>query len=152
MDKTKPKIIKIIGLMVGLLSFLFLLTDTAISYSDNAQFCLNCHSMDEAYDSLQHSNHKQFKCTECHAPHSYLPKVVFKTKSGVRDLYLTTLGEVPQVIHATDESKEIISVNCIRCHQTTVERIGMGQGRFCTDCHRDLVHDKNNLGAEGKVF
>lgn len=145
MDKPKQKKILIISLVIGLLSFLFILTDTALSYSDNAHFCLNCHSMEEAYATLQHSNHKQFKCTECHAPHSYLPKAVYKTKSGLRDLYATTLGEIPQVIQATDESREIITGNCIRCHQTTVEQIGMGQGRFCTDCHRDLVHDKNMI-------
>jgi len=145
-DRTKLRIfVIVIGSAVGLLSFFYLLADAAISYSDNARFCLNCHSMDEAYNSLQHSNHKQFKCTECHAPHSFLPKIVFKTKSGLRDLYVTTLGEVPQVIQATDESREIITVNCIRCHRTTVEQINMGQGRFCTDCHRDLVHDKREI-------
>ncbi len=145
MDNTKRKLILTICLVIGLLSFLSIIANTAVSYSDNAQFCLNCHSMDEAYASLQHSNHKQFKCTECHAPHSYLPKVVFKTKSGLRDLYATTLGEVPQVIRATGESKEIITNNCIRCHRTTVEQTGMGQGRLCMDCHRNLVHDRNSI-------
>lgn len=142
MDAKKQKVLTTIGLVVGLLSFLFILTDSAISYSDNARFCLNCHSMDDAYASLQHSNHKQFKCTDCHAPHSYLPKISFKTKSGLRDLYVTTLGTVPQVIRATDESKEIITQNCIRCHQTTIEQVKMGQGRLCTDCHRDVAHKR----------
>lgn len=148
LEKGKSKILIMMGLVIGLLSFMFLLTDTAISYSDNAQFCLNCHSMDEAYLTLQHSNHKQFKCTDCHAPHSYIPKVIFKTKAGLRDLYVTTMGQTPQVIKATDETKEIIAENCRRCHESTVERIGMGQGRLCTDCHRDLVHEKI-FGKEG---
>lgn len=140
MEQRKTKILVVLGLVIGMLSFLFLVTDTAISYSDNGKFCLNCHSMDEAYQTLQHSNHKQLKCTECHAPHSYIPKVIFKTKSGLWDLYVTTTGKTPQVIKAKAETKEIISVNCKRCHLATVENIGMGQGRLCTDCHRDLVH------------
>lgn len=138
----RTKILVIIGLVVGLSSFLFLLTDKALSYSDNAVFCLNCHSMNDAYESLQHSQHKQFKCTECHAPHEYLPKVAFKTKSGLRDVYVTVLGETPQVFHATAETKEIISANCTRCHQTTVEQIDMGQGRLCASCHRDVAHKR----------
>lgn len=140
MEGKKAKALTTIGLIVGLLSFLFILTNSAVSYSDNARFCLNCHSMNDAYESLQLSSHKQFKCTDCHAPHSYFPKLSFKTRSGLRDLYVTTLGTTPQVIRATDESKEIIKQNCIQCHQTTVEQVGMGQGRLCTDCHRDVAH------------
>lgn len=150
MAKIKPKIF-IITFAIGMLSFLFLLTDKAISYSDNAKFCLNCHPMSEPYEALQDSNHKQFKCTECHAPKSYVPKVVFKTKSGLHDLYVTTLGEVPQILKATEESKNIITANCIRCHQTTIEHTGMGQGRMCTDCHRDLAHDKNLVHNENRI-
>jgi len=74
-----------------------------------------------------------------------VPKVIFKTKAGLRDLYATTLGEIPQVIQATDETREIITANCTRCHLSTIEQIGMGQGRLCTDCHRDLVHDRNKI-------
>jgi cytochrome c nitrite reductase small subunit len=142
MEGKRKKVLITVGLVIGLASFLFLTADTAISYTDNARFCLNCHVMNDAYESLQLSNHKQFKCTDCHAPHSYLPKVVFKTKSGLRDLYAVTLGEVPQIIRVTGESKAIISANCTACHKSTVEHTGMGRGRLCTDCHRDLVHKK----------
>lgn len=142
MDTKKSKLLTTLGLIIGLLSFLFILTNSAISYSDNARFCLNCHSMNDAYESLQHSTHKQFKCTECHAPHSYFAKLSFKTRAGLHDLYVTTLGTVPQVIRATDESKEVIAQNCIRCHKTTVENVAMGQGRLCTDCHRDAAHKR----------
>ncbi|KNZ71080.1 NapC/NirT cytochrome c domain-containing protein [Thermincola ferriacetica] len=142
MEKRVSKIIITVGLIVGMMSFLFVVTDAAISYSDNPEFCINCHSMDEAYMTYQHSTHKQFKCTDCHAPHSYLAKVAFKTKSGLRDLYVTTLGEIPPVIKATDKSKEIIKENCIRCHLSTVENTEMGEGRFCSDCHRQLPHKK----------
>lgn len=140
MAKIKPKVI-LLTFVTGMLSFLFLLTDKAISYSDNAKFCLNCHTMQEPYETLQDSGHRQFKCTECHTPNSYIPKVVFKTKAGLHDLYVTTLGEVPQVLQATDETKKIITANCIRCHQTTVEHTGIGQDQMCTNCHRNLVHD-----------
>ena len=136
----KKKLFLIAGFIVGILSFIFLLTDTALSYSDNARFCLNCHSMDEAYEALQNSNHKQLKCTDCHAPHSYVPKVVFKTKSGMRDLYATVTNQIPQVIEATHETKEIIAANCLRCHSSTVEQVDMGNGKLCTDCHRNSVH------------
>lgn len=141
-EQKRTKFLIVASLVIGLASFLFLTADAAISYSDNASFCLNCHEMNDAYDSLQLSNHKQFKCTDCHAPHSYLPKVVFKTKSGLRDLYAVTLGEVPQIIRATGESKAIITANCTGCHKSTVEFTDMGRGRLCTDCHRDLVHKK----------
>jgi len=141
MAVSRRKLMIIAGLVVGMASFFFLLADSALSYSDNARFCLNCHVMDEAYLSLQHSNHKQFKCTECHAPHdAYLKKASFKTRSGLRDLYATTLGEVPDVIAATQESRGIIQENCIRCHSSTVENTPMGDGRKCTDCHRTVAH------------
>lgn len=142
MDTQKRKIILGALLVIGMVSFLFIMTNTAMSYSDNAKFCLMCHSMDQAYQSLQHSNHKQFKCTECHAPHALGPKWAYKTKSGLRDLYVTAIGEVPVVVKATEESKNVIKENCIRCHQTTVEQTDMGEGRYCIDCHRNLPHEK----------
>lgn len=142
MDTPRKKLLIMIGLVVGMLSFLFLIADTAISYSDNGKFCLNCHSMQEAVDSLAHSNHKQLKCTECHAPKPYIPKVMYKAKSGLHDLRVTLFGEVPQIIQANPQTKIIVQNNCVRCHATTVENTPMGDGRKCIDCHRQSAHNK----------
>lgn len=149
METNYRRLIVTAGLAVGLVSFFLLLTGAAVRYSDNAAFCLNCHTMVEPYETLQASNHKQFLCTDCHAPHDdYMAKVSFKFRSGMRDLYATTLGDIPQVIRNTPESEKIITENCIRCHYSTVEKTGMGEGRLCTDCHRYVAHNKL---SEGKV-
>lgn len=142
---SRVKALLLAWLVAGTLSLLVLLTNAAVAYSDRPEFCLKCHSMEEAYLSHQNSTHKQFKCTECHAPHSYFPKVAYKTKAGLRDLYVTVTGKVPPVIRATAASREIIKENCIRCHYTTVEKVNMGEGRFCTDCHRRLPHGERKL-------
>lgn len=132
------------GLVIGLASFLILIFTSAITWSDNTQMCLMCHSMDKAYTSMQKGRHKYLKCTECHAPHeTYAGKVVYKMKSGLRDLYATVTGQIPEVIEATEQSKSIIRKNCADCHRRTLETIHVKQNGNCNECHSDVAHVKS---------
>jgi len=112
----------------------------AFNYSDNPQSCILCHTMREAYETHMNSNHSQFTCMDCHAPQETVSKLVFKTKSGMRDLYVTLTGQVPERIEVTEESREIIKNNCIRCHYRTVDHVEIGQEQHCTGCHRGVPH------------
>jgi len=117
----------------------------AMKATDSAEFCSTCHIMDEAYQSYTESSHAKLACNDCHAPKDSLTsKIIFKAKAGSHDIYMNTIGSknVPDVIHATEASKEVIEANCISCHQVSMENVeyhDIKEGG-CVDCHRQVPH------------
>ena len=66
----------------------------------------------------------------------------------MHDAYVFTLGNAPQIIRATDHTREIIQDNCVRCHEQTVEDVVMGAQEFdrkCWDCHRSVAHGQRGI-------
>lgn len=101
------------------------------------QFCMSCHAHQGNIDFLASSTRhpKKVTCPECHADHTVL---------------------VPRDFKADDER---VNANCRRCHTDVLEKepnynnnplkIIMnhqfhleGVGAQCTDCHRNISHDK----------
>lgn len=114
-------------------------------HAETPEFCGSCHSMEQAHTSWQASNHKQIECTECHLPNGNIAvKLVAKTQTGINDVYHEVLRDYPATIQVSTKGKSYIADNCLRCHQSTVEKTGMGAGgQDCTQCHRGLVHGMN---------
>lgn len=108
--------------------------------TDQARFCGSCHVMWEQTRSHQASGHAKIACNECHAPEGGVSKMVFKAKSGTRDVYENTLGTVYDVIHATKDTKAVVDANCKRCHEVTTLNVNMQAKEYCTDCHRHVPH------------
>lgn len=101
------------------------------------QFCMSCHARQGNVDFLASSTRhpKSVTCPECHADHTVL---------------------IPRDFKADDAR---VNANCRRCHQSVLEKepeygnnplkIIMnhqfhleGVGAQCTDCHRNIKHDK----------
>lgn len=101
------------------------------------QFCMSCHAHQGNIDFLASSTRhpKKVTCPACHADHTAL---------------------IPRDFKADDER---VNANCRRCHQSVLEeepeygnnplKIIMnhrfhleGVGAQCTDCHRNISHDK----------
>lgn len=118
------------------LSALTLFGNGMLAYSERPQFCNKCHVMMPQYSDWQNSNHSPVKCTECHAPNKLSDKLIFKAKTGLKDLYLVTTGKVPDMIHTTQESKAIIFRNCIRCHENTLVSYHIPVNTYCWNCHQ----------------
>lgn len=134
------------GILLGavLMLALVVLFTGGMAYTDSGAFCSSCHVMAEAHQSWQNSSHRELKCNECHAPHNLAAKIPFKAKSGLRDVWAVTLGDVPAQIKATPESRAVIQANCTGCHRTTVNRthVEANSGQDCTFCHRGLPHGR----------
>ncbi|WP_280772249.1 cytochrome c3 family protein [Salipaludibacillus daqingensis] len=117
----------------------------AMKATDSAEFCSTCHIMDDVYQSYTESSHATLACNDCHAPQDSLTsKIIFKAKAGSHDIYMNTLGSknVPDVIHATEASQEVIEANCISCHETSMTNVDYHDIKDggCIDCHRQVPH------------
>lgn len=111
--------------------------------TDQPEFCGSCHVMYEAVRSHQMSAHAELACNECHAPDAVVPKMFFKARAGAKDFYQNTLGEVFDVIHATDKTKDVVNASCVNCHSMTILNVANDVSEakpYCTDCHRSVPH------------
>ncbi len=112
----------------------------AMTATDQAGFCGGCHSMSEAALTHARSLHSKLACNECHAPHALPAKIPFKTKEGIRDVFATVSGSIPDLIHAGAETRKVVQTNCLRCHGAVIESVNMTAKAHCTDCHRHVPH------------
>jgi len=135
--------LKIAMVLLIAIAVLALVAGTGYVYSDSPEFCGSlCHSMESANTTWLASNHKQFKCTECHLPHNNIvEKMIAKGSTGMTAVYHEVLRDYPDYIVTTAAGRTIVERNCLRCHQSTVENTFMADGDGdCTKCHRGLVH------------
>lgn len=122
--------------------------------TDEPEFCGSCHLMYEAVRTHQMSAHANQDCNECHIPHQMPSKIIYKSKSGAKDMYLNTFGDVYDVIHASDSTKQVVNDNCTRCHVMTTINVGedIAEAKeYCTDCHRSVPHMSKLSIAQRRV-
>ena len=103
-------------------------------------------------------------CYECHLPRAYWPKIIKKTKSGVKDMYHTMLGTIDTLekfeahrMHMATvtwaEMNENDSRECRYCHDTSQWDLAsqsekaqeyhapaLSNDKTCIDCHKGLAH------------
>jgi cytochrome c nitrite reductase small subunit len=116
-----------------------------IESTDSPEFCSGCHIMDSAFGSFTESNHAHVDCNDCHAPtHSFLVKMAFKAQAGAGHVYMNTIGrgEIPEVLHATSDSAEVVNDNCIKCHRPRLAMVDHDSKEYCADCHRSVPHGR----------
>lgn len=137
-----------IGVFAGIV--LFAGTSEGIKYTDTAAFCSSCHVAEDAHDSFAESNHATLSCNDCHVPNNNIvSKLMYKGKSALGHVYTSTFAtdDIPDVLHATKSSQEVVNENCIRCHAPTLENIehhDVHEGS-CIDCHRQVPHGKGTF-------
>ncbi len=112
----------------------------AMTITDRSGFCGSCHSMSETALTYSKSLHAKLACNECHAPHNLAAKIPFKTKEAMRDVTATITKNVPDLIHAGAETRNVVQKNCLRCHGAVIESVNMTAKPYCTDCHRNVPH------------
>lgn len=156
----------VIGLFIGMLAYVMIISEGASYLSDDPAACINCHIMTPEYATWQKSSHgRDTVCNDCHVPHdSVISKYYFKAMDGLRHATIFTLNLEPQVMIAREESREVIQHNCVRCHEQVLSGVlepGEGEGiklvstgrtavtlphsdlgRACTDCHREVPHGR----------
>lgn len=143
-----PLLISLAALMV-VLGVGFYVADFTAYLGNNPTTCNNCHVMDAVYESWYHGGHKLWaNCSDCHTPHTLIPKYLVKAQSGFRHVSAFILGEIPPAIRARTSSREVVQENCIRCHAETVANLldsPMEFDRYCFDCHRSVAHGERGI-------
>lgn len=133
----------LIGVFTGIV--LLAVTEGAINATDTPEFCASCHVYESIITTFESSNHANLKCNDCHAPtDSKLAKYTFKATSAIGHGYMTFFGDIPDVIHVTDNSMEIVEKNCLSCHEAGLENISHEAKGSCIDCHRQVPHMKGD--------
>lgn len=137
------KLLLVIGLFTGIV--ISALTVKTLAYTDSPDFCSSCHIMDDVHDSMTASTHAGVSCGDCHLPHDgTAKKLTFKAKSGLSHVYYNTIGtsKIPDILTATNDSKDAVNANCVSCHENTVENIEHDAKDTCMDCHMEVPHGK----------
>jgi len=154
--KWKYPAIIIIGIMIGLSVYMFIVSNAVSYLSDDPKTCVNCHIMSPQYATWFHSSHRETaNCNDCHVPHNnFINKYFFKAKDGLRHATIFTFRKEPQVIYIKDAGLKVVQENCKRCHEKvngetnlselTGEAYLKGEDKVCWSCHRETPHGRVN--------
>ena len=143
-----PFIIGIIALAV-VLGVGMVTTEFTTYLGDDPTTCNNCHVMDAVYEGWYHAGHQAWaNCTDCHVPHSFIPKYFMKAKSGFNHVRHFTFGTIPDPIRAKagDRQNHPGQLYPLPCGDGFRHR-GRANGRrtLLFDCHRSVAHGERGI-------
>ena|SRR6185295_2979534 len=132
------------GAGVGLVTFTYA---RGLSYfSSDPRACINCHIMNDQYDSWgKSSHHAAAKCVDCHLPQGGLEKWVAKAENGYHHSKGFTFQDFHEPIMIKPRNSRILQNNCLKCHADLVHDIVEGStsdvtGVTCVHCHASVGH------------
>ena len=110
----------VVGFAIGLLAVFG--TVGAYSVFESPEFCGYCH------DNLAHH-------------------LVAKAETGMVDVYHETKRDYPANIEITEQGKQYVNDNCLRCHEVTNDKVhqSLGETKNCIKCHQDVAHGQDHL-------
>jgi cytochrome c nitrite reductase small subunit len=135
-----------LGLVLGLGAFTASHAKGLSYLKDDPAACVNCHVMQDQYDSWSHSSHREWAtCNECHMPHDPVGKYYRKALNGWNHSVKFTSGDFPDPIMIGERNKEVALENCLNCHQNMVNDMlrrtdGHRDELRCTECHGNVGH------------
>jgi len=134
----------VLAIPVGIGAFTFVYAKGFSYLSTDPRACVNCHVMNPQYDGWRTSGHRHAAtCVQCHLPDHGIGKWVAKADHGFRHSVAFTLQNFKEPIEITPHDREIVRVNCVRCHADFVHAaLGVAPGREidCLHCHRRAGH------------
>jgi len=127
---------------VGVFTFVYA---KGFSYlSTDPRACANCHIMNQQYDDWLKSGHRHAAtCVECHLPAHGIAKYMAKAEHGFRHSMAFTLQNFKEPIAITPHDRQLVRVNCVRCHESFVHSVTGGAVRQeldCLHCHATAGH------------
>ncbi|OUT62392.1 MAG: cytochrome c nitrite reductase small subunit [Rhodopirellula sp. TMED11] len=133
------------GVFVGLGVYTFVYAKGASYLSNDPKSCVNCHVMNDAMDSWQHSSHHAVTvCNDCHMPHDFIGKWVTKADNGLFHSIAFTTGDYPDNLRIKDRNLRIVQQACLHCHERFVENmhpvVAGGDLQSCMHCHQEVGH------------
>jgi cytochrome c nitrite reductase small subunit len=140
-----------VGAVAGLGAYTFHYGEGLSYFSTDPKACVNCHIMNEQYDSWQKAGHHQSaKCVDCHLPHDFVGKYLAKADNGFRHSKAFTFQDFHEPIRIIDRNSDILQANCINCHGDFVHAMVSGarsptrDSVQCIHCHRNAGHGARN--------
>ena len=139
----------VLGLFVGMGLYTFTYGQGFSYLSSDPKACVNCHIMQDEYDSWQKgTHHTAARCVDCHLPHEFISKMIAKSDNGWRHSKAFTLQNFHEPIQITPGNARILQDNCVRCHETTVSEQSDHSFRKnepadaanCVHCHAEVGH------------
>ena len=136
-----------LAIPVGVGAFTFVYAKGFSYLSTDPRACVNCHVMNEQFDAWQKSGHRHTAtCVQCHLPHAGLAKWVAKADHGFRHSLAFTLQNFKEPIEITPHDRELVRMNCVRCHRSFVHAVVGDAGRprdliDCMHCHAGAGHE-----------
>ena len=103
-------------LVAGFGSALTVAGVTAVSWTETADFCGRCHTMEPELKAYAMSPHRELPCAECHVEPGAAGWIKAKI-NGTRQLIGVLTGSFPTPIQAPDHADlPPTSQTCVRCH------------------------------------
>ena len=163
-------VLLLIGGIAGAVSVIG--TQVAVAVTGTDQFCgSTCHShakfvYPEYKESMHYTNRTGVRasCSDCHVPHSYPAKLIYKAKAGITDAIAEARGVIStqekfdkerwrMANHVWDEMRANNSANCRSCHSPEAmnpakqsedavkqhKKFAAGKAT-CIDCHTGVAH------------
>jgi len=133
------------GLALGLGLFTFHYGEGTAYLSDDPEACVNCHIMQEQFDSWIKSSHQPATvCNSCHLPpEGEIAKWVSKADNGFFHSWAFTFRNHPDPIRIKPRNARIVQANCVSCHGDFVHEMfpDRRDGAVrCVHCHMDVGH------------
>ena len=135
-----------LGLLAGVGTFTFGYGKGSSYLSNKPESCVNCHAMQDQYDSWQQSSHHHVAvCNDCHLPHDgFVDKWAAKASNGFFHSVAFTFGGYPDPIQITEQNRKITQSTCVDCHRDFVHNMlpetKGGDMQNCVHCHADIGH------------
>ena len=139
----------LVGILIGLGGFTFGYGKGASYLSNDPASCINCHVMQDHFDSWQHSSHHHVaSCNDCHLSHHPIGKWVTKADNGFFHSLAFTLQNFPDPIRIKERNRDVTQRACLHCHDGFVhswldaaEPAGSGSSDlYCVHCHSSVGH------------
>lgn len=145
------------GALAGLGGFTFAYAEGLSYLSDDPKACVNCHIMNEQFDSWRKGpHHAAATCNDCHVPPGFPDKYIAKGRNGYHhSMGFTFQRSDPdkpgawlmfrEPIRIKDKNSQLLQDNCLRCHGDMVEQLVRGStwadnAIRCVQCHASVGH------------
>lgn len=156
-SRRKSALAILVGLLAGVGGYTFQYAQGFSYLSNNPKTCVNCHIMNDEYDSWRKGpHHASATCNECHVPPAFPQKYIAKAENGYHhSLGFTLQPAAPddpkskpffsEPIMIKQRNSQILQDNCLRCHGDFVHEIVRGStwadnAIRCVHCHRGVGH------------
>lgn len=135
----------LLGMLSGIGAFTFGYGQGASYLSNDPKSCVNCHVMQDHFDSWQNSAHRHVAvCNDCHLPHNFVGKLFTKADNGFFHSLAFTLDNFHEPIQIKPRNRRVTQGTCLHCHADVVHQMlpaeKDGEMLSCIHCHYDAGH------------